>query len=80
VEFTLSQNGNILSAESYNMGTVRLLKNLSGEKKSAIPLHKFMREYAEAARHRIDREIGTKIKLLLEVAALLHDLVILLIK
>ncbi|MBK8419767.1 hypothetical protein [Candidatus Villigracilis saccharophilus] len=32
VEVTLSQNGNILSTESYNMGTVRLLKKLSGEK------------------------------------------------
>jgi exopolyphosphatase / guanosine-5'-triphosphate,3'-diphosphate pyrophosphatase len=60
VEVTLSQNGNILSTESYNMGTVRLLKNLSGEKKSAMPFHKLVREYAEAARHRIDRELGTK--------------------
>jgi exopolyphosphatase/guanosine-5'-triphosphate,3'-diphosphate pyrophosphatase len=60
VEVTLSQNGNILSTESYNMGTVRLLKNLDGEKNSAIPFHKLVREYAEAARHRIDREIGSK--------------------
>lgn len=60
VEVTLSQNGNILSTESYNMGTVRLLKKLSGEKNPAIPFHKLVREYAEAARHRIDREIGTK--------------------
>ena len=60
VEVTLSQNGNILSTESYNMGTVRLLKKLSGEKKTAMPFHKLVREYAEAARHRIDREIGSK--------------------
>ena len=60
VEVTLSQNGNILSTESYNMGTVRLLKKLSGEKNSAMPFHKLVREYAEAARHRIDREIGSK--------------------
>lgn len=60
VEVTLSQNGNILSTESYNMGTVRLLKNLSGEKNSGMPFHKLVREYAEAARHRIDREIGSK--------------------
>jgi len=60
VEVTLSQNGNILSTESYNMGTVRLLKKLSGEKNTAMPFHKLVREYAEAARHRIDREIGAK--------------------
>ena len=60
VEVTLSLNGNILSTESYNMGTVRLLKKLSGEKNAAMPFHKLVREYAEAARHRIDREIGTK--------------------
>jgi exopolyphosphatase/pppGpp-phosphohydrolase len=60
VEVTLSQNGNILSTESYNMGTVRLLKNLDGEKNSAMPFHKLVREYAEAARHRIDRELGSK--------------------
>ncbi|MBK9207205.1 MAG: hypothetical protein IPL71_02405 [Anaerolineales bacterium] len=60
VEVTLSQNGNILSTESYNMGTVRLLKKLSGEKNAAMPFHKLVREYAEAARRRIDREIGSK--------------------
>ncbi len=60
VEVTLSQNGNILSTESYNMGTVRLLKKLSSEKNSAMPFHKLVREYAEAARHRIDRELGSK--------------------
>jgi exopolyphosphatase/guanosine-5'-triphosphate,3'-diphosphate pyrophosphatase len=60
VEVTLSRNGNIISTESYNMGTVRLLKKLSGEKNSAMPFHKLVREYAEAARHRIDREIGSK--------------------
>lgn len=60
VEVTLSQNGNILSTESYNMGTVRLLKKLSGEKNTAMPFHKLVREYAEAARHRIDREVGSK--------------------
>jgi exopolyphosphatase/guanosine-5'-triphosphate,3'-diphosphate pyrophosphatase len=60
VEVTLSQNGNIISTESYNMGTVRLLEKLSGEKNSVMPFHKLVREYAEAARHRIDRELGSK--------------------
>jgi exopolyphosphatase/guanosine-5'-triphosphate,3'-diphosphate pyrophosphatase len=60
VEVTLSQNGKILSTESYNMGTVRLLKKLDGGKNAAMPFHKLVREYAEAARHRIDRELGSK--------------------
>jgi exopolyphosphatase/guanosine-5'-triphosphate,3'-diphosphate pyrophosphatase len=42
------------------MGTVRLLKKLSDEKNAALPFHKLVREYAEAARHRIDREIGSQ--------------------
>ena len=45
VEVTLSQNGNIISTESYNMGTVRLLEKLSGEKNSVMPFHKLVREY-----------------------------------
>ena len=65
VEVTLSEDGNILSTESYNMGTVRLLEKLDGS--SDLPLHAirgkhplslFVREYAESARRRIDREIG----------------------
>jgi len=60
VEVTLSHNGNIISTESYNMGTVRLLKNLNDGKNPSMPFHKLVREYAEAARHRINREIGSK--------------------
>lgn len=60
VEVTLSQNGKILSTESYNMGTVRLLNTLGGEKNAALPFHKLVRQYAEAARRRIDRELGSK--------------------
>ena len=65
VEVTISENGNILSTESYNMGTVRLLKKLDISGKIAFqrngPKHPFsllVREYAEAARRRIDHEIG----------------------
>ncbi len=65
VEVTLSDNGNILSTESYNMGTVRLLQKLDHGKESVVhpngAKHRFsllVREYAEAARRRIDREIG----------------------
>jgi exopolyphosphatase / guanosine-5'-triphosphate,3'-diphosphate pyrophosphatase len=61
VEVTLSENQRIISTESYNMGTVRLLKKLDdSDKKTAarLPFSLLVREYAEAARRRIDREIG----------------------
>ncbi len=65
VEVTLSENGNILSTESYNMGTVRLLQKLDSGNELLIrptgqkhPFSLLVREYAEAARRRIDREIG----------------------
>jgi exopolyphosphatase/guanosine-5'-triphosphate,3'-diphosphate pyrophosphatase len=65
VEVTLSENGRILSTESFNMGTVRLLNKLDSKKKGGFPFapetqpfHVMVREYAEAARQRIDRDIG----------------------
>src|SRR5512138_1808728 len=67
VEVTISNNGNITSAESYSMGTVRLLQKLDGSKETALDLASrtrgfslLVREYAEAARRRIDREIGAE--------------------
>jgi exopolyphosphatase/guanosine-5'-triphosphate,3'-diphosphate pyrophosphatase len=42
------------------MGTVRLLQKLSGDESSGLPFHKLVREYAEAARRRIDMEVGTQ--------------------
>ncbi len=66
VEVTISENRNVLSTESYNMGTVRLLQKLAGGKDGGFAgfgaKHHFsllVREYAEAARRRIDREIGS---------------------
>lgn len=59
VEITLSQGANILSTESYNMGTVRLLQKLDG-KATQQSFAKLTREYAEAAKRRIEREIGDK--------------------
>ena len=57
----------MISTESYNMGTVRLLQNLDGKDKFGFsfllpkrPFSLLVREYAEAARRRIDREIGNK--------------------
>jgi len=56
VEVTLSKGGNILSTESYNMGTVRLLEKLR-DKPAKLPFDELVREYAEAPRRRIEREI-----------------------
>ncbi len=65
VEVTLSENGNILSTESYHIGAVRLLQKLDSGKELAYsmarkhPFSLLVREYAEAARRRIDRELGS---------------------
>lgn len=59
VEVTLSKGENILSTESYNMGTVRLLEKLR-DKPAKLPFDELVREYAEAARRRIEREIKHK--------------------
>jgi len=59
VEVTLSKGNNILSTESYNMGTVRLLQKL-GKKPSNVPFDELVREYAAATKRRIQREIGAE--------------------
>ena len=65
VEVTIAEDKKVISTESYNMGTVRLLQKLNSESKSFFspaapkhPLSVLIREYTEAARRRIDREIG----------------------
>jgi exopolyphosphatase/guanosine-5'-triphosphate,3'-diphosphate pyrophosphatase len=58
VEVTLSLGGNILSTESYNMGTVRLLQKLGSQ--PDLPFEQLVREYAQAAKRRIERDIGDK--------------------
>ncbi len=57
VEVTLSTGQNIISTDSYNMGTVRLLQKLNGSK-SKHPLGNLVREYVEAARYRIEQDLG----------------------
>ncbi len=57
IEVTISTGQNIVSTESYNMGTVRLLEKLDSKDKSKH-FAKLVREYAEAARYRIERDIG----------------------
>jgi exopolyphosphatase/guanosine-5'-triphosphate,3'-diphosphate pyrophosphatase len=66
VEVTLSDGENILSTESFGMGTVRLLNRLNPGNGLKIPLSSLLREYAASAHRYIDREIGdNKIQLFL---------------
>ncbi|MBN2118436.1 MAG: Ppx/GppA family phosphatase [Anaerolineales bacterium] len=58
IEMTISTGQNIISTDSYNMGTVRLLERLNSNSKPGIPFGKLVREYTEAARHRIERDLG----------------------
>jgi len=58
VEVTISTGQNIISTDSYGMGTVRLLQRLDSNSKSRHPFGKLVREYAAAARYRIERDLG----------------------
>jgi exopolyphosphatase/guanosine-5'-triphosphate,3'-diphosphate pyrophosphatase len=60
VEVTISSGQNIISTDSYNMGTVRLLEKLNGKGKTKPPFGTLIREYAEAARYRIERDLGDR--------------------
>ena len=60
VEVILSDGENILSTESYGMGTVRLLRKLETADGKKLPFNRLVREYAESARRHIDREIGNE--------------------
>lgn len=61
VEVTLSNDEEIISAESYAMGTVRLLRKLDANGNGTErPFSHLLREYTAAARRRIDREIGNE--------------------
>jgi exopolyphosphatase/guanosine-5'-triphosphate,3'-diphosphate pyrophosphatase len=58
VEVTLSDGEKILSTESFDMGTVRLLSKLDSRNGQVLPLSNLLREYAASAHRYIDREIG----------------------
>lgn len=60
VEVSISNGQSIISTDSYNMGAVRLIEKLDGRKKSKHTFAKLVREYAEGARRRLEREIGTE--------------------
>lgn len=58
IEVTISTGRNIISTDSYNLGTVRLLEKLNNKDSSKRTFGKLVREFAEAARYRIERDIG----------------------
>jgi exopolyphosphatase / guanosine-5'-triphosphate,3'-diphosphate pyrophosphatase len=58
IEVTLSTGRNIISTDSYNLGTVRLLEKLNDKNKSTHPFGKLVREYAEAARYHLEQDLG----------------------
>ena len=58
IEVTISTGRNIISTDSYNLGTVRLLETLNAQNKSKQLFGKLVREFVEAARYRIEQDIG----------------------
>src|ERR1051325_2125964 len=58
IEVTISSGQNIISTDSYNLGTVRLLETLNAEHKPKQLFGKLVREFVEAARYRIEQDIG----------------------
>ena len=60
IEVTISTGRNIISTDSYNLGTVRLLEKLDTKNKSTNSFGKLVREYAEAARYRIEQDLGNE--------------------
>src|SRR6185369_11406344 len=58
IEVTISSGQNIISTDSYNLGTVRLLEILNTENQSGQLFGNLVREFVEAARYRIEQDIG----------------------
>jgi exopolyphosphatase / guanosine-5'-triphosphate,3'-diphosphate pyrophosphatase len=58
VEVTIVMGQKIISTESYQLGTVRLLEKLETTDNSSQSFGDFVREYAEATCHRIKRDFG----------------------
>src|SRR5512134_164211 len=58
IEVTVSSGRKITSTDSYNMGTVRLLEKLNGNRSSKRPFAHLVREYTESARFHIEKSLG----------------------
>jgi len=60
VEVTITDEDNVLSTESYEMGTVRLLRKLESNGGANLPFHQLVQEYAQKARRRVERELSNE--------------------
>ena len=58
IEVTISTGRKIISTDSYNLGTVRLLEKLNGMHTSTHSFGGLVREYVEAACGRIEQNLG----------------------
>jgi len=58
VEMTISDGENVIFAESYEMGTVRLLRKLNGNGDKGLPFNQLVQEYAGKALRQIEQAIG----------------------
>lgn len=59
-EVTLVADGQILSTESYRMGTVRLLQLLEEKKHGEKKFSQLVREYVDATQKRMKKELGAE--------------------
>lgn len=59
-EVTLVADGQILSTESYRMGTVRLLQSLEEKKHGEKKFSQLVREYVDATQKRMKKELGVE--------------------
>ena len=58
IKITLTIDGSIISAESFRLGSVRLLQLLEEERNGEKKFNQLVREYVDAAQQRLKREIG----------------------
>ncbi|HEY5037536.1 MAG TPA: Ppx/GppA family phosphatase, partial [bacterium] len=58
VEITLARNSKILAAESFQMGSVRLLQILEQKKHGEKKFNKLVQEYVDSARARFNQKLG----------------------
>ncbi|MDH4069713.1 MAG: Ppx/GppA family phosphatase [Ignavibacteria bacterium] len=59
-EITLTSDGQIMTTESFRMGAVRLLQVLEEKRHGTKKFNQLVREYADAAQKRIQKEIGSR--------------------
>ncbi len=59
-EISIALNGEIISSDSMNMGTVRFLQILEDKKRASDIFNRLVKSYASALKRRIKKDIGKK--------------------